>query len=170
MVEVVSYLRANQFKIVLVTGADRQYTRVLSEILPVDNVIGTDYKFVAADQGDTDGMDYRFVPSDKIVRGDFVVKNINMNKVDAMTRELGKQPVLAFGNSTGDSSMFTYTITDNKYKSAAFMIMCDDVERELGDQKKADKCRALAEQYGWIPISMRDDWSTIYGDKVKREG
>ena len=169
MVEVVSYLHANQFKIVLVTGADRQYTRVLAEILPVDNVIGTDYKFVAADQGDTDGMDYYFVPSDKIVRGDFVVKNINMNKVDAMTRELGKQPVLAFGNSMGDSSMIFFTTVDNKYRSAAFMVLCDDTAREFGNHAKAETMRQKSERYGWIPISMRDDWSTIYGDKVKRE-
>ena len=168
MVEVVSYLHANQFKVVLVTGADRQYTRVLAEILPVDNVIGTDYKFVAADQGDEDGMDYKFVPSDKVVRGDFVVKNINMNKVDAMTRELGKKPVLAFGNSMGDSSMIFYSTVENKYRSAAFMVLCDDLEREFGNQKKADEMHTKAERYGWIPISMRDDWTTIYGEKTMR--
>ncbi len=169
MVEVVSYLHANQFKIVLVTGADRQYTRVLSEILPVDNVIGTDYQFIADDQGDKDGMDSYFTPSVKIVRGDFISKNINMNKVSAMARELGRQPVLAFGNSMGDSSMIFYTTVENKYRTAAFMVLCDDLERERGNQKKADEMRQKSERYGWTPISMRDDWTTIYGDNVVKE-
>ncbi len=168
MVEVISYLHANRFKIVLVTGADRQYTRVISEIFPVDNVIGTDYQFVAADQDGKDGMDYIFAPGDKIVRGEFVSKNINMNKVSAMARELGKQPVLAFGNSMGDSSMIFYTTVDNKYRTEAFMVLCDDLEREFGNQKKADEMRRKSERYGWTPISMRDDWTTIYGDKVQR--
>ena len=168
MVEVISYLHANQFKIVLVTGADRQYTRVISEIFPIDNVIGTDYQFVADDRGDKDGMDCYFTPDVKIVRGDFVSKNINMNKVNAMVRELGKQPVLAFGNSMGDSSMIFYTTVDNKYRTAAFMVLCDDLEREFGNQKKADEMRQKSERYGWTPISMRDDWTTIYGDKVQR--
>ena len=38
----------------------------------------------------------------------------------------------------------------------------------LGDTAKADKCRKLAEKNGWTPISMRDDFKTIYGENVKR--
>ncbi|MBR1695430.1 MAG: haloacid dehalogenase-like hydrolase, partial [Selenomonas sp.] len=75
---------------------------------------------------------------------------------------------LAFGNSSGDSSMFNYTITNNKYKALAFSLLCDDTERELGNIKKADKMRASCEKYGWIPVSMRDDFKTIYGDNVTR--
>ena len=76
-----------------------------------------------------------------------------MNKVTAIAREIGKQPVLAFGNSRDDASMLNYAIYGNKYKSAAFF---------------ADKCRKLAAEYGWNVISMRDDFKTIYGDNVKR--
>jgi len=32
-----------------------------------------------------------------------------MNKVQAIAKEIGKQPVLAFGNSSGDTSMLNYT-------------------------------------------------------------
>ena len=67
----------------------------------------------------------------------------------------------------GDGSMFNYTITNNKYRSAAFLVLADDTVRELGNQAKAEKMRRTAEQYNWIPISMRDDWTTIYGDNVK---
>ena len=169
MVEVISYLRANDFKIFLVSGADRDYMRTSCEVLGVDsdNMIGTDYKYVATNQGDTDGMDYTLKPDDKVVRGGFVSKDINMNKVSNMAREIGKQPVLAFGNSTGDSSMINFSLRGNKYRTAAFFVICDDLNREFGNIDKANKCIALAEKNGWIKISMRDDFKTIYGDNVK---
>ena len=91
-----------------------------------------------------------------------------MNKVSAIVREIGRQPVLAFGNSSGDSAMLNYTINGNKYKSAAFFLLCDDLERELGNLGKAEKCRKLADENGWIPVSMRKDFVTIYGDNVTR--
>ena len=56
----------------------------------------------------------------------------------------------------------------NKYKALAFSLLCDDTQRELGNLQKADKMRASCEKYGWIPVSMRDDFKTIYGDNVTR--
>ena len=166
MIEVISYLKANDFKIYLVSGADRDYLRTSAEIFPVDSVIGTDYKYVATNQGEIDGMDYILKPEDKVIRGGFVSKDINMNKVSNMAREIGKKPVLAFGNSSGDSSMINFSMRGNKYRTAAFLVICDDVEREFGNIDKANKCIKLADDNGWIRISMRDDFKTIYGDNV----
>lgn len=170
MVEVLSYLRANGFKVFLVSGADRQYTRVMAEVLPVDsdNILGTDYRYVAAAQKGQDGMAYVFAPEDKVVRGEFEVKNINMNKVSVMAREIGKQPVLAFGNSSGDFSMYNYTATNPNYKTIVFSLLCDDTEREFGKPASAEKMLKNCEKYGWVPVSMRDEWKTIYGDRVQR--
>ncbi|MBO6203474.1 MAG: haloacid dehalogenase-like hydrolase [Selenomonas sp.] len=171
MVEVVSYLNANKFKIFVVSGSDRQALRILTDgIMPIekDNIIGTDVWNLASHQGDTDGLDYLYEKNDEVIRGEFVLKDVKMNKVSNIAREIGKQPVLAFGNSSGDSSMFNYTITNNKYKALAFSLLCDDTKRELGNIKKADKMRASCEKYGWIPVSMRDDFKTIYGDNVTR--
>ena len=170
MVEVLSYLRENGFKVFLVSGADRQYTRVMAGVLPVDsdNVLGTDYRYVAAAQQGTDGMEYVFAPEDKVVRGDFEAKNINMNKVSVMAREIGKQPVLAFGNSSGDFSMYNYTASNPHYKTMVFSLLCDDTEREFGKPASAEKMLKNCKKNGWIPVSMRDEWKTIYGDGVRR--
>ena len=64
--------------------------------------------------------------------------------------------------------MLNYTINGNKYRSAAFFVICDDVERELGNLNRAEKDKKLAEKNGWNTISMRNDWKTIYGDDVRR--
>ena len=170
MVEVLSYLRENGFKVFLVSGADRQYTRVMAEVLPVDsdNIIGSDYRYVATGQNGKDGMEYVLGLEDKVVRGAFEAKNINMNKVSVMAREIGQQPVLAFGNSSGDFSMYNYTVTNPHYKTMVFSLLCDDIEREYGKPASAEKMMKNCEKNGWVPVSMRNEWKTIYGARVQR--
>ena len=53
--------------------------------------------------------------------------------------------------------------------AVAFMLCCDDTVRENGNPAKAERMRALCEENGWIPVSMKDDWKTIYGDGVSRK-
>lgn len=171
MVEVLAYLSANRFKLFIVSGSDRQTVRILANgVLPVDsdNILGTDVRTYASHQGTTDGLAYRHTGEDVILRGAFIEKNLQMNKVSSIVREIGKQPVLAFGNSSGDYSMFSYTVTNNKHKALAFALLCDDTERELGNPGKADKVRAACETHGWIPISMKNDFKLIYGRNVTR--
>jgi hypothetical protein len=36
------------------------------------------------------------------------------------------------------------------------------------DEAKAEKMRVASEKYGWIPVSMKNDWKTIYGDSVQK--
>jgi hypothetical protein len=92
-----------------------------------------------------------------------------MNKVSVIQQEIGVQPVLSFGNSSGDNSMANFVIDDNPYSSKAFMLCCDDLERENGNTEKADKMRKCCEENGWTAISMKDDWKTIYGDSVTKK-
>ena len=170
MVEVIKYLQANQFTVYVVTGSDRPAMRVMaSEVLkiPYHQIIGTNPAILASNQGEISADNYAYKHDDYLIRGGLTKKNLKMNKIVAIEHEIGKQPVLAFGNSGGDTSMLNYAITGNKYKSLAFFVICDDLERELGNEKKADSCRKLADKNGWIKMSMRDDFKTIYGDDVK---
>ena len=173
MLQIVEFLEANDFTVYVVSGTDRFIVRGLIRDsmlnIPNNHIIGSDETLVAPDQGDTDGLNYVYDDNDKVVfGGDFIIKNLKMNKVTVIVQEIGIQPVLSFGNSTGDSSMAEYVTTDNPYKSLAFMLCCDDTERENGNISKADKMRSLCEQYDWVPVSMKNDWTTIYGDGVKK--
>lgn len=173
MIQVIDYLQANDFTVYIVSGTDRLIVRGLikdSVDIPRNQIIGSDELLVATNQGATDGMEYTFTSQDKLVTGgEFIIKTLDMNKVTAIMTEIGIQPVLSFGNSTGDSAMANFTITNNKYKSLAFMLCCDDLVRENGNTSKADKMRDLCKENNWIPVSMRDDWTTIYGDGVTRK-
>ena len=171
MIQVIDYLEANDFTVYVVSGTDRFIVRGIFENSPLNipnsRIIGSDQLVLASNQGDTAGLDYQFTSEDELIfEGEFLLKDLNMNKVNLIVREIGVQPVLSFGNSSSDNSMAEYTITNNPYRSMAFMLCCDDLERENGNLDKADKMYGLCETYGWIPVSMRDDWNTIYGETV----
>lgn len=174
MLQVVDYLQANDFTVYVVSGTDRFIVRgiVYDSPLHIPNrqIIGSDETLVAKDQGDVNGLDYVFDDDDELILGgEFIVKNLKMNKVTVIAQEIGEQPVLSFGNSTGDSSMAEYTTSHNPYKSLAFMLCCDDTERENGNMEKADKMFSLCEEFDWVPVSMKNDWTTIYGDGVTKK-
>ena len=173
MLQVIDYLQANGFKVYIVSGTDRFIVRSVCKgavNVPRNQLIGSDESLVASNQGSEDGLNYVFTDKDKLILGgNFIIKNLNMNKVSVIMQEIGIQPVLSFGNSSSDAAMCEYATTNNKYKSLAFMLCCDDTVRENGNVEKADKMQQMCKQYGWVPVSMKNDWKTIYGEGVTRK-
>lgn len=172
MTELVRFLKDNGFVVYVSSGTDRFVVRPVVEDalnLPPRQIIGSDGTLAAKSQNGKDGLDYVFTQSDSLVLGgDSMVKNLQMNKVATIVREIGEHPVLAFGNSSSDASMLNYTLQNPRYKALAFMVLCDDTTREYGDISKAEKMRQASEKNGWIPISMRDDWTAIYAPGVEK--
>lgn len=172
MIEVIKFLSANDFTVFVSSGTDRLTMRpvVVDGLgLPPKQIIGSDGVIVTSAQNGADGLDYTLQDSDELVlAGQNIVKNLQMNKVSRIALEIGIQPVLAFGNSGTDASLLNYAIYKNKYRAMAFMLLCDDTEREYGNLKKAEKMRQASEKYGWIQVSMKNDWKTIYGENVQK--
>ena len=172
MIEVVNYLNDNGFTVYICSGTDRLFCReIIDGVLPIaeNHVIGMDVMLKARGQGDTDGLDYTYKSDDEVVRTDeLLLKSVKMNKVSLLAQELGKPPVLAFGNSSGDTSMAEYVTSGNPYRSEAFMLVADDDERDYGKPEKAAELRKKWEDYGWNVISMKNDFDTIYGKDVIR--
>ena len=174
MLQVVDFLKANDFTVYIVSGTDRLIVRGIAYNSPLDlpnrQIIGSDELLVASHQGDEDGLKYTFTDQDELILGgEFLIKNLKTNKVTVIAQEIGQQPVLSFGNSTGDSSMAEYVTSGNKYQSLAFMLCCDDTVRENGSESKAQKMFELCEEFDWVPISMKNDWTTIYGSGVTKK-
>ncbi|MBQ6513994.1 MAG: haloacid dehalogenase-like hydrolase [Clostridia bacterium] len=174
MIEVVEYLQENGFKVFVCSGSDRFLCRTYIEgvlDIPYEQIIGMDVAVEATNQGDTDGLEYVYTSEDNIIRTDkLLIKNLKMNKVAQIVKEIGRQPVLSFGNSGGDVSMHNYTIFNNRYKSAAFMLIADNEELDYGSAEKVQPLKEKWEASGYHVISMRDDFRTIYGDEVKKTG
>lgn len=176
MIEAVSYLVANDFKVYLCSGVDRDVCRVLTKDIydiPANQMMTSDVHYVMESQAakgewteSLNSESYQYVPGEKVVRGDAKQLCTAINKIVIIRRELGKKPILSWGNSSGDFPMFHYTNQDNPLPHISFCLICDDQTRELGNPTKAEKCRTACEQNGWVPVSMKDEWTTIYGDDV----
>jgi len=169
MLQVFDYLRDNGFTFYVVSGSDRFICRALVERIGIEpnRVIGMDVKLRSTNQGTEEGVNYTLGREEELIRTDeLIIKNLKTNKVLQISQEIGKVPVLSFGNSGGDSAMHNYALGNPKYRSLAFMLIADD---DVRDHASREKALALGEQWrqaGYHVISMRDDFRTIYGDGV----
>ena len=169
MLEVFEFLKDNGFTYYVVSGSDRFICRALTESIgiPSNRVIGMDVKLMSSSQGTEAGVDYTMSQKEDIVRTDeLIIKNLKTNKVLQISQEIGKVPVLSFGNSGGDVAMHNYALSNPKYKTAAFMLIADDDARDHANRDKALKLGEQWREAGYRVISMRDDFKTIYGDGV----
>jgi hypothetical protein len=174
MIEVVDYLNENGFTCYICSGSDRSICRVFTEgmvDIPFEHIIGMDVGLEATGQHGADGLNYVFQAGDDVIRTDkMIIKNLKMNKVIQIITDIGHKPVLSFGNSSGDVSMHMYTISNNPYRSAAFMLVADDDVRDYGNPEKTESLKTKWADSGFNVISMRDDFRTIYGDDVVKTG
>ena len=172
MVEIISYLTNNGFKVYIDSACGVDTTReLIKDVIPIkfDRILASDFVYTSTNIG-KDKPSAHFYDRHKekiVISGKPLVDNAKTVKIFSILNQIGKKPVLAFGNSSGDSGMLEYTLQNNKYRSMSFFVICDDVERELGNPNRAKNDRELALKRGWNPISMRDEFKTIYGDDVK---
>ena len=170
MLQVFDYLKANGFTFYVVSGSDRFICRALVESIGIapNRVIGMDVKLRSTSQGTELGVDYTMKQKENIIRTDeLIIKNLKTNKVLQISQEIGKVPVLSFGNSGGDCAMHNYALS-NTLKSAAFMLIADDDARDHANREKALKLGDQWREAGYHVISMRDDFKTIYGEGVEK--
>lgn len=156
MKEIVSYLQLNDFTTYICSGTDRFMCRKIAcEALniPSNQVIGMDVSLYMNENQEP-------------VRGDkLIYKNVKTVKPELISQEIGKKPVLSFGNSSGDIEMHNFVIKGNSYKSKAFMIVADDQVRERG--YTPEQIEKRTQNWGEFSlISMKNNWKTIYGYDV----
>ena len=172
MIEVIEYLKANNFDVWMVSACEREVVRALVERydIPYDHVIATDVPYIASAKGEEAADDYNMGKDEQILLGAPLdeVECGKSGKPAAIAREIGKRPVLAFGNSSGDYSMLNYAEGNPDHRGMGFFVVCDDTEREYGSDEKAAEYYDQVEKEGWTPFSMADDWKTIYGDGVQK--
>lgn len=88
--------------------------------------------------------------------------NVNALKCTCIAQEIGQMPVLALGNSTGDVEMLSWTLSNPEYPTLAVLVNHDDAQRESA--YRADDLRALCSEKGYLCVSMKDDFASVYSD------
>ncbi len=167
MQEVMKYLRANGFKTYIVTGGGQDFVRTYAEAtygIAPEQVVGT---ALSTKYGyDKDGKPF-LTKEPKLVLNDN-----DAGKPEGIHLLIGRRPVLAFGNSTGDQQMLEYTKAGSGAR-LSLILLHDDAEREyaygpatgLPETKVGTFTQALYDEAiknGWDVISMKKDWKRIF--------
>ena len=167
MQEMLKYLRANGYKTYIVTGGGQDFVRAYSEAtygIPPDQVVGT-----------AGGTKYGYGKDGKpflTKEPKLLLNDNNAGKPEGIHLMIGRRPVMAVGNSTGDRQMLEYTKAGNGAR-LSMLVLHDDPKREYayGPAKglPATKVGTLtqelydqARKQGWVVISMKDDWKRIF--------
>lgn len=151
--QLIRYLQQHQFQVYIVSGSDPQFIRVISEKdmnIPSQNVIGSTVltKWIETDTSSYFIREYKFVEPINDVAG----KPVNIfNKI-------GRIPVIAVGNSTGDYHMLEYS--KNAPFSIQVIINHDDSAREY--EYDSVEMRTLCRENGWLEVSMKNDFAVIF--------
>ncbi|MCS5711296.1 haloacid dehalogenase-like hydrolase [Candidatus Berkiella aquae] len=161
MIELLEYLRANEFVTFIVSGGGVDFMRAWTEKsygVPPQQVVGSSAK-VKFEMKDGKPILMRlpeiFFIDDKT------------GKPEGIHRHIGRQPIMAFGNSDGDFEMLEWTTLRSDRPSLAMIVHHDDAEREWAYDRhdplaKLDVALDAAKKNNWTVISMKNDWKTIF--------
>lgn len=165
MIELMNYLRQNDFKVYIVSGGGIDFMRVFANEVygvPAEQVIGSRIKTEFVLKNGKPGI-YRLPELDFI--DDKEGKPLNIQKI------IGKKPVFAGGNSDGDLAMLQWT-NSNTYKNFNLYVHHTDSIREWAYDREShigrlDKGLEEAAQKGWTLADMSKDWKVIYPFELK---
>ena len=163
MLELLDELRARDFVVGIVTGGGTEFVRRLSRPLyGVDPgmVVGTliGYRF----DRDADGRPVVRRTIDQIGKA-----NEGGAKLENIQSQIGREPVLAVGNSGGDREMLEWAQA-SPHGGLAVLVDHDDAGREFAYQSQAvtfaedEPITAVGDRLGWVVVSMQRDWETIF--------
>jgi hypothetical protein len=166
MLELLSYLRDNGFKTFIVSGGGVEFMRPWTGKIygvPPEQVVGSSIK-TKYEQKNGQPVIVRLPEIDFI--DDKAGKPVGINKF------IGRRPLAAFGNSTGDRQMLEFTGAGDGAR-LMMLVLHDDGKREyaygpakgLPDTKLGTFTQALndeARKRGWVVISMKNDWKRIF--------
>jgi len=162
MIELMQYLRNSGFKTYIVTGGGQEFVRAFAGPtygVPLEQVVGSmgKVKYTYGKDGEPE----------LIKLPEVLLIDDKTGKPEGINMVIGRRPQAAFGNSTGDQQMLEYAGAGDGAR-LMMLVHHDDAEREYayGANSKigtfSDALMAEAKQKGWIVISMKDDWKTIF--------
>jgi phosphoserine phosphatase len=161
MLELLDYLRANNFKTFIISGGGIEFMRPWTEEvygIPPEQVVGSS-----------------IVTKFKVLEGKAVlIREPKLNFIDdkagkpvGINQHIGRRPIFAFGNSDGDLQMLQYTTLGTTGRRFAGIVHHTDGVREFSYDRdshvgRLDKALTEAELNGWTVVDMKKEWKVIY--------
>lgn len=160
MLELLAYLRAAGFKTYIVSGGGVEFMRPWTEKvygIPPEQVVGSSIK-----------MQYELRDGQPAL-----VRLPAMNFIDdkggkpvGIQQQIGRRPILAFGNSDGDFEMLEYA-TLGAGPSLGLLLHHTDATREFAYDRQShfgrlDRGLDEAPARGWVVVDMQQDWRQVF--------
>lgn len=160
MLELIDYLRANDFKVFIVSGGGIEFMRPWTETvygIPPEQVVGSSIET------------HYEVREGKPV----IVRDPKLHFIDdkdtkplAINRFIGRRPILAGGNSDGDFEMLEWTTAGDGAR-LGLIVHHTDADREWAYDRTSSEGRLVrgldeAGQKGWLLIDMAKDWKEVF--------
>ena len=160
MLELLQYLRANDFKTFIVSGGGIEFMRPwVEEVygIPRDQVVGSSIKTA-----------FQIVDGKPIIKRlpeiDFIDdkdgKPIGINKF------IGRKPIFCSGNSDGDLQMMQWTASGEGKRFMLYLHHTDSTREWAYDRYSSigrlDKGLDMATENDWTIIDMKKDWRVVY--------
>jgi hypothetical protein len=160
MLELLAFLRANHFKIYIVSGGGIEFMRPWTERvygIPPEQVIGSSIKTRFEMRGDEPVLT-------RLPEIDFI--DDKAGKPVGIQKLIGRRPLLAFGNSDGDQEMLQWTAAGSGARFLG-LIHHTDAEREWAYDRqsstgKLDRALDEATAKGWTVVDMQKDWKAVF--------
>jgi phosphoglycolate phosphatase-like HAD superfamily hydrolase len=160
MLELLAYLRANDFKTFIVSGGGIDFMRPWTEKvygIPPEQIVGSSSKtsFEMRDGKPT------------------IMRLPEINFIDdkagkpvGIHQHIGRRPIAAFGNSDGDLQMLQWTC-GGPGPRLCVLVHHTDADREWAYDRKSsigrlDKGLDEAGAKGWTVVDMKTDWTKIF--------
>jgi len=160
MLELLDYLRANEFETWIVSGGGSDFIRTFAEVVygsPPQQVVGS-------------GIRVEFEMRDDVP---VLVRLPEISFIDdkagkpvGIHRHIGRRPIAAFGNSDGDQQMLQWTASGDGLRLMA-LVHHTDTEREWSYDKdshvgRLDVALTQAKADDWVVIDMARDWEFVF--------
>ena len=163
MLELLAYLRANDFKTFIVSGGGVEFMRACTEQVygvPPEQVIGSSNK-----------TQFEMREGQPVIMRlpELYFFNDKAGKPAAIQHYIGRRPIAAFGNSDGDREMLQWT-SAGAGESLGLIVHHTDGDREFaydqGGMSSLKQALADAKQSGWVVVDMKQDWKRIFAFEV----
>lgn len=160
MLELLDYLRENNFKTFIVSGGGIDFMRAIVQDvygIPSEQIIGSMIKttFEITDNGPV------IIREPEI---DFI--DDKEGKPIAIQKIIGKKPIFCAGNSDGDLAMMQWTASNPEASFMLYVHHTDPVREWAYDSTshigRFKKGWHDALDNDWTIVSMKDDWKVIY--------
>jgi len=164
MLELLNYLRANNYKTFIVSGGEEGFMCAWTEktySIPCEQVIGTLMRSSYEVTNDTPRI---------IRKAELDLMNDGKGKPVGIYNQIGKRPVFTAGNSDGDYEMLQWTMTASGYPRFGMIVHHTDSVREWAYDRTShighlERALDDAPKYNWQIVDMKNDWKEIFVKK-----